>query len=133
MHRQNDTRAHMRVPHTNRKRSSKQQENLTRNPSIPTLYICVERHLEETVKEFGFTTRSRENVAVETSPEKAEEGYYHHHTGEFSIFCVLPSPNLTPFCNKNGSWRISNRHIRGHIPPACLEQVFPPGHPGFIY
>jgi hypothetical protein len=84
-----------------------------------TMYVCVERVLAETVKQLGFSAKRRPNIAVETSMDTAMAGYAKHHAEPAAVFRVLPSPELTKFCNKRGSWRVEGNFI----PPSCLLQV----------
>jgi hypothetical protein len=89
------------------------------SPAQP-LYLCVERNLVERVKQVGFSAHRRPYVAVETSVEKALQGYKKHHLEPAAVFRVVPSPHLNQFANQRGSWRIEGKFI----PPSSLLQVY---------
>lgn len=82
-------------------------------------YVCVETSLVEEVKAHGFRARVRDNIAVETSVEKAKQGYSRHHLEQGYVFLIVEGPYLRTFCNEKGSWRIQGKII----PPDHLELI----------
>lgn len=96
---------------------------VTTSPSVESVFLCVEARLCDVVKRDGFTCRSRRFVAVESTKERAIDGYSNHHREPGVVFRVLPGffEAHEAFFTPNGSWRLSAKHVPAeHL--VCLQE-----------
>ena len=74
-------------------------------------FLCVEHELEQALARHGYTSRTRRNIAISTTPDLAIEAYRKYNSAPYLVLRVEVCSAVEIFRNHRGSWRIVGNHV----------------------